>query len=161
MSASLYELSSTYLEALDMFTDPDQDIDQQTIIDTLESLDDELDSKLINVGKFILSLENQADGIAQAEKRMGDRRKALANKADWLRDYMKSQMERTGKTKLSSPDISLSLAKLPPSVIIDNEDIIPFEFLRSKIEPNKSLIKAAGGCPGARVESVGFRVSIK
>jgi HAMP domain-containing protein len=162
MSASLYELAANYMAALDFLTDPNHEVDQQTLIDTMEALDGELDDKLINVGKFVISIESQAEGIKAAEKRMEARRKALENKAEWLRDYMKRSMESTGKAKLSAPDIALSLAKKPPSVVIDDESMIPPEFFEPQ-QPklSKEAIKQAGGCPGAHIESTGYRVSIK
>jgi hypothetical protein len=162
MSASLYEMTANYMAALDFLTDPENEIDQQTLIDTMEAIDATIDDKLINVGKFVLSIENQAEGIKEAEKRMEARRKALENKAEWLREYMKASMENTGKTKLSAPDIALSLAKLPPIVFIDDIALIPPEFFEP--QPPKLLktaIKQAGGCPGARIESAGYRLSIK
>lgn len=162
MSISLYELSANYIAAIDLFTDPEQEIDQQTVIDTMELLDGDLEEKLISVGKFILSIENQIDGIAQAEKRMADRRRALTNKADWLREYLKNSMQHTGKTKLAASDLALSLAKLPPSVVIDDIALVPQKFFEPQAPKlNKAAIKQAGGCPGARVESGGYRVSIK
>jgi hypothetical protein len=167
MSSSLYELTENYAAALDFLTDPANEVDQQTLIDTMEGLDGTLDDKLLNVGKFVLSLENQAEGIKEAEKRMEARRKALENKAGWLRDYMKLAMERTGKVKLNAPDIALSLARLPPKVVIEDESKIPDSYWTVKIERalSKSAIKVSFDngmeVPGAKVEISGYRVSIK
>jgi hypothetical protein len=160
---SLYQLSTQYLEALDFLTDPENEIDAETAENTIESLDGTLDDKLLNVAKFIASIENQSAGIAEAEKRQRARRQSLDKKAEWLRDYVKSAMTSTGHTKLTDSYISLALAKLPPSVQIEDESLIPPEFMRTKTEvtPDKTLIKNSGGCPGARIESSGYRVSIK
>ena len=37
MNTSLYELTTSYMQALDFLTDPENEIDQQTAIDTIES----------------------------------------------------------------------------------------------------------------------------
>lgn len=167
MSTSLYELTGQYLEALDFLTDPANEIDQQTAIDTMEAMDGSIDDKMLNVGRFIVELEHQAEGIKKAMDRMAARRKTAESRAQWLRDYLKSAMEsvmeHTGKHKVSDVDIALSLAKLPPSVIVEDENLIPDEFKRTKTEISidKMAIKQAGGCPGCRVESAGFRISIK
>jgi hypothetical protein len=163
MSASLYEISANYLSALDFITDPDQDIDAQTSADTLEAVEGVLDDKLLNVARYIASLEHQALGIKEAEQRQAARRKAIENKAELLRDYLKTHMEQTGHTKINAPDISIGLAKLPASVQIDDEALIPEMFWRVDVKRSvdKPLIKTANGCPGARVESSGYRVSIK
>lgn len=163
MSATLYEMTGQYLEALDFLTDPANDIDQQTATDTMEGLDGSIDDKMLNVGRFIVELEHQAEGIKAAMDRMAARRKTAENRAQWLKDYLKSSMEQTGKHKLSDSDIAVSLAKLPPSVIVEDESLIPAEFRRTKTEISidKTAIKQAGGCPGCRVESAGYRISIK
>lgn len=159
----LYEITDRYREAFDYLTDPENGVDEITIKDTLESIDAEIDEKMLNVGRFILELEHQADGIKAAIDRMSARRKTAEARAQWLKDYLKSAMEHTGKHKVSDADIALSLAKLPPSVIIEDESLIPDEFKRTKTEIiiDRQAIKQAGGCPGCRVESTGFRILIK
>ena len=158
----LYELSDHYIKALDFLTDPENDIDQDTAIDTIESLDGELDDKIANVARMIASLEHQAAGIKEISVRQADRAKSIANKAAWLRDYLKENMQRTGHDKVEALDISVKLAKTPASVKVIDESAIPTEFMRQtiKIEPDKTAIKNAGGCPGAVIET-GLRVEIK
>jgi hypothetical protein len=163
MKLSLYELTNVYLDALNFLTDPDNEIDQQTAIDTMEGIDGSLDEKMLNVGRFISSIEAQSNAIAEIEKRQKLRRTALDNKAGWLREYLQASMSKSGHTAINSPDIALKLAKLPVSVQVDDESLIPSNFW--KISESRSLdkmmIKSIGGCPGVRVESAGFRVSIK
>lgn len=160
---NLYELSQNYLAALDFLTDPENEIDQQTAIDTMESLDGELDDKILNVGRVIANIQHHINGIKEAEKRQQTRRKSYERKMEWMTDYLKKEMINTGHIKLSANDISLSLAKLPASVQIDDENLIPDKFWKEKVERvlSKTAIKEAGGCPGARIESSGYRISIK
>jgi hypothetical protein len=162
MKTSLYDLSENYYQALDFLTDPENDVDQQTALDTLESLDGELDDKLLNVARFIASMESQAEAIAEVEKRQKARRQALENKSDWLRDYLKNAMSRTGHNKVTAPDIAVSLAKTPAAVKILDESLIPANFwdVKEVRSISKTRIKECGGCEGAVIES-GFRVAIK
>ena len=160
---NLYELATEYQSALDFLTDPANDIDDQTIADTLESLDGDLEEKILNVARFVVSIEHQSDGIAEVIKRQQQRKKSLESKADWLRNYINNNLQRTAKTKVVSPDIAVSLAKLPASVHIIDESQIPADFWREKIERSvdKAAIKNAGGCAGVEIVSDGFRVAIK
>ncbi len=158
---TLYELTSNYLQALDYLTDPENEIDKETALDTIESLDGTIDDKMLNVGRFITSMDAQASAIEAIEKRQKARRQALSNKAAWLRDYLNTAMTATGKDKVSANDIIIKLAKLPISVQVDDESEIPDEFWRIERSIDKVLIKAAGGCAGVRIESAGFRVAIK
>lgn len=163
MSATLYEMTGQYLEALDFLTDPENEVDQQTAVDTMEGLDGSIDEKMLNVGRFILEMEHQSEGIKAAIDRMGARKKAIDNRAEWLKGYLKAAMEQTGKTKVSDAYTALALAKLPPHVVIEDEALIPDEYKEdmTTTKIDKKAIKQAGGCPGCRVESAGFRISIK
>ena len=48
--SSIYELTGEYLELMDMLED--EEIDEQTIIDTLEALDGEIENKADNYAKI-------------------------------------------------------------------------------------------------------------
>jgi len=78
-------------------------------------------------------------------------------------DIDRSSMEGAGFPKVTSFDVSVSLAKLPPAVVVVEEAIVPDQFWREKIvrEIDKAAIKQAGGCEGAMIMMNGFRVSIK
>jgi hypothetical protein len=53
MSLSLYQLSGDYLQALDFLTDPEMDFDSEAVTNTLEGLAFEVETKAINVAKFL------------------------------------------------------------------------------------------------------------
>jgi hypothetical protein len=160
---TLYELTQEYTEALDFLTDPANEIDKQCIADTIESLDGALDQKILNVGRFISTIEAEAEAIEAVELRQRNRRQTLENKSAWLRDYLISSMSATGHTALKAADIALTLAKLPASVQILDETLIPPQFWKENITRaiDKMKIKDVGGCPGTVIESKGYRVSIK
>ncbi|MDE3023729.1 MAG: siphovirus Gp157 family protein [Pseudomonadota bacterium] len=160
---TLYEISTNFLDAMNFLSDPDNEIDNQTIADTMESLTGEFTDKALNVARYIASIEAEAQAIKEVEKRQEQRRKSLENSAIRLREYLKSQMVATGNDKIKSSDIALSLAKLPPSVQIEDEALIPSKYWRvvESKSIDKTAIKSANGCPGARIESNGYRVSIK
>ena len=163
MTISLYELAREYQEALNFLSDPENDVDPVCIKDTLESLDGTLDDKILNVSRFISSLELEAEAIEKIELRQRDRKQKLENTAQHLRSYLIQNMQITGHTKLKDDDIEVKLFPLPKSVNIVDESLIPDTLWRSTTTrvPDKVGIKAAGGCPGVVIESKGYRVSIK
>jgi outer membrane receptor for monomeric catechols len=162
MKTTLYQLSQNYYQALDFLTDPENDIDTTTIMDTLEGLDGEIDDKIISVAKMIVMLDHDAEGIKAVAKKQAERAKALEQKAAWLREYLKDNMLRIDHVKVENSEISVKLATTPPTVKIIDEALIPEEFWRTKTEilPDKVMIKQMGGCPGAIIES-GMAVRIK
>lgn len=162
---ALYEIGKEYLEALEALTDPELDIPLDAISDTLEGIEGQLQEKATNVAKFMRSLEATASAIKEAEQKMAQRRKAIESRADWLKDYLKRNMEHSGITKIESPWFVLSIQKNPPSVVIDDESLIPDEFKSEvvTVKIDKASIKkacASGEVSGAHLEQ-GTRLSIK
>lgn len=163
---ALYEISRHYLEALEALTDPESDIPDEAICDTLEGIEGELKDKSIAVAQFTKNLEAVADSIRVAELHMERRRKAIEKRAQALRDYMKFWMEQSGITRIESPWFVLSVVKNPPGITVLDEALIPSEHkeIVTTIKLNKLSIKRAiqsgQDVPGARLES-GTRLSIK
>jgi len=164
----LYEIEQKYLEALDLFTDPDEEIQPDIVADTLEAIEGEFEIKAVQVVAFAKQMEAEAEAIKQAEERMEKRRKALEGRARWLKDYVKIGMETMGQKKLSSAWFVLSVQKNPPSVDVYDEGAIPGEFKRipepPPPAPDKAAIKAAIAAgrevPGARLVN-GTRLAIR
>jgi len=163
---SLYELSSTYLKALDDLTNPELDLPVEAVNDTLEALGDEMETKAINVTKFMRNMEATASAIKSAEAEMAKRRKSLENRIKWMKDYLKGSMEHTGITKIECPYFKLSIQKTPASVNILNEAKIPTQFkeqvLSWKIDKTaiKNAIKSGEAIPGAELVN-GTRLAIR
>lgn len=125
---SLYQLSGNYLQALDILTDPDNDLPSNAIADTLEALGGELEDKVINVAKFLRNMEAIAEAIKAAEADMSKRRKGLENRVQWFKDYLKGSMEQTGISKIECPYFKLSIQKNPVAVNVYDEDAVPQQF---------------------------------
>lgn len=106
-----------------------EDIDEQTILDTLESLEGEIEDKADNYAKIIISLKADAKAIKDEETRLSDRRKALENKSETLKKNLEGVMRETGKTDFKTALHSFKIQKNPESVIIDDESKIPSTYL--------------------------------
>lgn len=163
---ALYELAGEYAEASSKLAD--MGMDEQTIIDTLEGLSGDLQTKATNCAMFIRNLEATADAIREAEGQMAVRRKAIASRADHVRGYLLSNMERCGISKIESPHLSLIVKKNPPSVVIDAPGQIPSDLYiypdAPAPYPDKKAIserlKAGEIVTGAHLQS-GVRLEIK
>jgi hypothetical protein len=164
MNTSLYVLANEYQAQLGKLLE--LDIDEQTMKDTVEGLSGELEVKATNVAMFIRNLEASAEQIKLAEKAMSDRRKAIENKADSIKRYLFENMKRTEITKIESPHFTLSIKKNPPSVVIEDESLIPNEYVEDKVVTsiNKAAIKdainAGKEVTGAHIQQ-GERLEIK
>ena len=161
---ALYEITESYRQALEMFTDPEQDFDPQMVADTLESLEGTLEAKATNVAAFFQNLEVTANAIREAEKRMAQRRKAIEKRVESLRQYLLDNMQACGITKIESPYFVISLQKSPESVVVDDESVIPDDYCKFTKTVDKSLVKQAlrdgYDIPGCHLES-GTHVRIR
>lgn len=162
----LYEITASYLQALDMFTDPDEDIPANIVADTLEAIEGNFEVKAVQVAAFARQMEAEAEAIKAAIESMERRKKALETRARWLRDYVKIGMETMGWKKLESPWFVLAVQKNPAAVDVFDENALPAEFKRQIIEYriDKTAIKEAIGkgavVPGARITN-GTRLAIR
>ena len=142
--ASLYELTSDYMELLELAEDPD--IDEQAFLDTLEGIDGALEDKADNYAKCMRMLEADAKGIKAEEDRLSARRKTIENNIKRMKQSLQYAMEATGKTKFKTQLFSFNVQNNPASVVMDESDIgnIPERFLKYKDpEIDRKAIKDA------------------
>lgn len=143
-TTTLYEIESRYHGALDMLYDPE--IPEDAVIDTLESIEGEMEMKAENYAAMIGSLEASAAAIKEAEQKQAARRKSLENKAARLRARLLDAMQAGGVPKFETPRFRIAIRANPESVAVDDEAAIPNDYKReipSRFEPDKGLIRAA------------------
>lgn len=158
MGMSLYHMTENYRAALVNLSDPD--LPEEVVADTLEALEGELIQKGQAVAAFALNLAAEVEAIKTVEKRIVERRRALENRVERMREYLRANMERAGITEIKALDGSFTakLAKGRPSVVVDDESLIPddSEFVHWKREVSKTAIaaafKAGNDVPGAHME---------
>lgn len=142
---SLYLIADQYL--IDLERIETMELDDQTFADTLEGLSGDLEVKSTNIAMFTKNLQTTADAIKQAEQAMADRRKKIESKIEKIEDYLLENLIRCGIKKIDSPFFSISVRNNAESVIIDEEKLIPAEFLAypdiPPPRPDKAKIKEA------------------
>ena len=153
---TLFALSAEYKSISDRLCE--LDLDEQTVIDTLESVGGDLQEKSINVAKFFRNLESDAKQIKEAEQQLAERRKAIEKRAASLKEYLKTNMELSGIHKIECPWFVVSIAQNPEAVIVDDEEAIPRDYFKEipvSYQLDKSLLKQAikdgFTVPGARL----------
>ena len=106
----LYEIADNYLKILDM------DLDEETLADTLEAIEGDLEDKVENIATLIKSLTYDAKAIKEEEKSLADRRKQKEITAERVKNYLFDTLKRIGKDKLETPRHKLAIRKNPVSV---------------------------------------------
>ena len=138
--ATLYELTSDYTELLTLAEDPD--IDEQAFLDTLESIEGELEDKADNYAKVIRSLEADAAACDAEAKRLRAKKQTIENNVKRMKGALQYAMQTTGKVKFKTPLFSFGIRKNPASVVIDTANVrdFPDEYI---IESEPILDKKA------------------
>lgn len=142
--ANLYEITQDYLQILSMMEDPE--LDPQTLADTMEAVEGELEIKAENYAKVMKNLEADVAGIKAEIDRLSERKKTIENNIKTMKSALQMAMETTGKTKFKTELFSFNIQKNAPTVVIDASDPnnIPPDFLKFKEpEVDKTAIKAA------------------
>lgn len=126
---TLYELTSDYLNLLQMAEDPD--IDEEAFMDTLEGIDGALEDKADNYVKIMKQLESNEAGIDTEIKRLQGRKDSMKKKAENMKKSLQVMMESTGKEKFKTELFSFNIQNNPPKLQLTCEDVnlIPIEYL--------------------------------
>lgn len=155
---NLYELSQNYLAVQEM------DLEEDVLRDTLDSIEEAIEDKAVNIAKWIRNLEADKKAFEEEEKRFKEKKQAADNRIKSLKLYLEDNMRLTGKTKFKAGFFSFAIQNNPPSVEVFDEALIPKQFLIAqpvKIDRAgiKELLKAGEEVPGAELKhSSGLRI---
>lgn len=163
VGASVNEYRLTKERLLAVF--PDLAEDEQTLLDTLEgetSLQEQVVALMRSAdGDRILAL-----GIKERMTELAARLSRIEGRHDRKRELVASAMAAADLKKIEAPDWTLSLRRIPPSVVIQNEDEIPDAYKKAKITVtvDKAALKAAletGPILGAVMSNGGVGLSVR
>ena len=107
--SSLYQITENYDVVLNMLYD--EEIDEQTILDTLESIEGEFEDKADGYAKLYKSLKYDAKIIEEEIDRLRARLNTFENRAKSLKDTLEANMKQIGKTKFKTTLFSFNIQK--------------------------------------------------
>ena len=139
---TLYELKENYKHIANMLYE--EEIDEKCILDTLESIEGEIEDKADNYAIIIKELSSDAEICKQEKLRLEARQKSFENRAKLLKDKLEEIMRETGKTKFKTARFSFGIQKnggLAPLWIDEDYSNIPQKYL--KVEPDNTKIRQA------------------
>ena len=123
----LYDLVESYQNIQNLLDS--EDVDKSALEMALTVIETEIKAKAQNVAIIVRGLESDADIIKAEEKRLAERRKALENKATWLKGYLSDELDKAGLDKVKTHTFTIALQKNRPAVQINDEKAIPAAFL--------------------------------
>lgn len=126
---TLFELVEEQQILLEMMEDPE--VDPQTIADTMEGIEGEIEVKADGYAAIMTIVKGQIETVKKEEERLKARRQAMENKVETMKKTLEAAMIITGKTKFKTALHSFGIQKNPPSVVMDESYIenIPEQYL--------------------------------
>lgn len=105
------------------------EVEYQTVIDTLESIQGEIEVKADAYAKIIRTLEGQVDAIKKEEDRLSQKRRSLETNVKNMKLSLERAMIAMDNKKFKTTLFSFSIQKNPATLVIDKPDEIPEQFL--------------------------------
>lgn len=133
---SLYTITSAFPMMMEMEEMPE---DEKTKLK--EELTMLLQQKSQNTIAYTRNIELTIEAMKSEEKRISEQRKALENRLERFKEYVKECMEKGGFTKVDTGLGTLTIAKNPMSIEIIDEEEVPDEF--KKIVTTKKVDRDA------------------
>lgn len=148
--ATLYELTGQFLEIYNM------EIDDETKLDTLESIDwtSDYENKVEGYVKVIKSLEADIEARKNEKKRLDGLNKSDQTKIDNLKAALAASMAETGQTRVDTTLFKVGFRK--STAIVVDETKLSKEYQIVSYKPDKKtlkeLLKSGKEIDGAHLE---------
>ena len=124
---NLFELNEKYREL-----EQRDDLDPETLKDTLDSINDSREVKLDNIANWIEKNQAQIDFLDKKIKQLQADKKSLANRTKSLMAYMTTAIDDSGLKELKTENHILKPRNYRASVYISDEKEIPSELVKFK-----------------------------
>lgn len=127
----LYEITNEIIELIDKLEDPD--MDPTEINAQLDLMKENFNDKFDGYMKARIDLIQSIESIKNEEKRLAARRKTFSNKLSYLENFLIDAMLATDQISIKTDLFSATVRDTASSVVIDDEDEIPENFLTEEI----------------------------
>lgn len=131
----LYEIAKEYALL--------EDTDDDNAVAKLDDIEGALQEKATNITYVLENMRATIEAMDGAMSRMAERKRRIQAQSDRLRQYVIGCMVSAGIRKIECPNFTMSVRDNPPHVVIDDEDILPINYLReppTRLVPDKKKI---------------------
>ena len=163
---TLYTIAEQFKELAALAETADEDL-AVALRDTMEGIEGEFQEKGKAIAMITLNIDGDLEAIQSQIDRLTERKRIINNRKESLKEYLRSNMDAAGITKITHPLFTITCGKGRPIVVIDDEKAIPDEFVSVKVTsaPDKAAIakalKDGQDVPGAHSEIGKSSISIK
>ncbi len=161
---NIYELTGNYEHLLNMLL-YDENVDEKALLDTLESIEGDIEDKADGYAKIIKEMEAQSKARKEEAKRLTESAQTMDNRIKMLKSNLFNCMKITGKTKFTTNLFSFNIVKNGGKQPLTIDGDVPKEYTKTVIENDTSKIRQAlengENLPFAHLEPRSERLSIR
>lgn len=163
---TLYTITEQFKELAALAETADEDL-AVALRDTMEGIEGEFQEKGKAIAMITLNIDGDLEAIQSQIDRLTERKRVITNRKESLKEYLRTNMDAAGITKITHPLFTITCGKGKPIVVIDDEKAIPDDFVNVKVTsaPDKAAIakalKDGQEVPGAHSEIGKSSISIK
>lgn len=149
MSEPLYVIAGNILHAMDKATmlDPGgNEIIDPAAYNTIDGLYDTFDTKIEACAAAMRDIEARAQAAADEAERLYERKVSLLKHRDWLKEYIRQNMEFVGRQKVEGSLFTVRVQNTAARVEIAEGAILPEKFMVHAVivaKPDKGKLREA------------------
>jgi len=147
--SKLYELTGQFLALSTLADDPD--MPEGALADSLEGITGEIEIKAEALLQVVSNMDGDITAIDAEIDRLKRRKAVIENRKTSLREYLQHNMEVSGISNIDCPLFSITLAKPRPMAVIENESLVPAEFVQTKTITSVNKKAVLGALKAGRV----------
>jgi len=156
--SSLYELTGQIASLKLLFEEGE--IDEQTLADTMESLDADIELKAEGYAKIIANFDGDILLAKSEINRLSTFKQIAENNIIRLKNNLMESMIAQGKQKIKAGTFTVTIAKNAPSVNVIDEDTIPKKYFniplpilsKKDLLADLKALKEGEAIPGAELK---------
>lgn len=152
---SLYNIRNKFVELFEKAEN--EELTEEELNEQGNELAIELKNKSTSIIAYTKQLELTSQAVKSEIERLTALKKAIDNKNDRFKGYVKTNMEALGLQKVETPLGIINVAKNPPSIEVYAPDLVEDEYKESKVTITinklkiKEALKAGKNVQGARL----------
>lgn len=160
---NIYELKENWKKVADMLYE--EEIDEQCVLDTLESIEGEIEDKADGYAKIIKEFEHLRDARKAEADRLNKAADVFDNRIKFLKNNLFNVMKETGKTKFNTELFQFNIQKNGGKQVLTVDGDVPEEYTKTIIQNDNDKIREAlengENLPFAHFEPRGEHLRIK
>ena len=139
----LYEITTEISKLINQYNSVETEEQLIELEKKLTDISVTFKDKAVSVAHHIINTDSTIESIEVEIERLKTHLNHYQKEAEWFKRYLQNSMESAKETEIITPTMKLKIKNNPPSLIIDDENLIPDKYKKevTTITVDKAAIK--------------------